>query len=965
MPAACAEAQPMEQPTVEREPEMDPRSVFTPIDAHKTELLLQSLGLREKWEHVIKGLKEGFDVGIKAPPSHTILFRKPLFIQSRPTLHIIILRERGSYRPLLESLLPRGARESYWPLPHLSNRVGAQTQFLQISHDPGSVIPEKPPVHFLNQRRYQPRRVPYGLGHLRGHSSISSQLTAGLPSCNVRYLSRIQDHTCAPRSAELTLHPLGREGASRPGSHVWLSIKRRSIRMCRRHARRYLRSLRVWTSSQMGRRFLRDLLTGAFLDRTRVPGAHSVHWSTLEHREIATTINNPAVHRVRLASRLEGSEHSVGQAWTHMHAIEHLAPAGLQSDSSRRIELAWQADPYLIYLSSTAAFLTFASPIRWKIPVSAGTTAPYSTSCCRYPMDHRTPSNTPKSTTTPTFVTNRPGLVGRCEHLVWNWCDNWWPLGSLEVGRQRESGAQAAIRHWMGRGRGYRAGLTAGTERRPASPGTLSRTIRQCGCSGSVESGPLPQSRDKRSPQECLPSNGETQTPSNGNSRVDKNQCCRRIVQRRHRRFPFGFPKGTFSSGVPTATSPLRPPYTFLTLPLRTYTSIPSTGSRRSHLGSEDAPSLQPSSLRPACRAEERIFQWKGVNTPPPSTIEHPVICYLASIASESSLRDAKGYGAALRKFHIFCDIFSIPEIRRLPASFELIHSFALWAATDPETLGHILSSEIVFETVSVATVRKYISGIRAWHIAQGWPEPLSETDHRRIEWSLRGLQNRFGRRSRPVRPPVTIPMLRALKLSLDLSNSFDACVWAMAACAFWGMMRFGEVSVKSRSDFHPQKHLKRSDATIDFDSDGRRYARLDLPSAKTAATGEVQSVFLMTQSASDLCPIEALINMAAVTPAGSADPLFSWRDSQGDVRPMVKDKALGRINSILHAWGWGTAFGHSFRIGGASFYLAQKVDPEIVRLAGRWKSMAYEAYIRAFELIANRHMGNLVDNPS
>jgi len=79
----------------------------------------------------------------------------------------------------------------------------------------------------------------------------------------------------------------------------------------------------------------------------------------------------------------------------------------------------------------------------------------------------------------------------------------------------------------------------------------------------------------------------------------------------------------------------------------------------------------------------------------------------------------------------------------------------------------------------------------------------------------------------------------------------------------------------------------------------------------------------------------------------------------------MVKDKALGRINSILHAWGWGTAFGHSFCIGGASFYLAQKVDPEIVRLAGRWKSMAYEAYIQAFELIANRHMGNLVDDPS
>jgi hypothetical protein len=35
----------------------------------------------------------------------------------------------------------------------------------------------------------------------------------------------------------------------------------------------------------------------------------------------------------------------------------------------------------------------------------------------------------------------------------------------------------------------------------------------------------------------------------------------------------------------------------------------------------------------------------------------------------------------------------------------------------------------------------------------------------------------------------------------LNLSEPFDACIWAMAACAFFGMMRFDEdheVSVAS-----------------------------------------------------------------------------------------------------------------------------------------------------------------------
>ena len=208
------------------------------------------------------------------------------------------------------------------------------------------------------------------------------------------------------------------------------------------------------------------------------------------------------------------------------------------------------------------------------------------------------------------------------------------------------------------------------------------------------------------------------------------------------------------------------------------------------------------------------------------------------------------------------------------------------------------------------------------------------------------------------MRPPITIPMLRALRATLDLSNTFDACIWAMACCAFWGMMRFGEVSVKSRKDFDGAKHLKRSDAFMGYDLDGKRYAQLDLPSAKTAAAGEIQSVYVVPQS--DLCPIEALTNMAKVTPAGASDPLFSWTDKTGTIRPMVKDKVLAHINAILQAWGWGTAFGHSFRIGGASFYLAQGKNPEHIRIAGRWKSLAYQVYIRSFELITNRHLGNM-----
>jgi hypothetical protein len=171
-------------------------------------------------------------------------------------------------------------------------------------------------------------------------------------------------------------------------------------------------------------------------------------------------------------------------------------------------------------------------------------------------------------------------------------------------------------------------------------------------------------------------------------------------------------------------------------------------------------------------------------------------------------------------------------------------------------------------------------------------------------------------------------------------------------------MMCFGKVSVTSCSTFNKAQHLQREDVIFGTDLDGRNYARLNLPSAKMAKPGMTQSVFLSTQG--ELCPITAIMNLAKIVPARADDPLFSWRDNRGEVRLMVKARALDHINSILSANGWGNAFSHSFRIGGVLYYLAQKVSPEIVRIAGRWKSLAYEAYIRAFEQVTLRHMGSM-----
>ncbi|KAF8578305.1 hypothetical protein K439DRAFT_1362487 [Ramaria rubella] len=187
---------------------------------------------------------------------------------------------------------------------------------------------------------------------------------------------------------------------------------------------------------------------------------------------------------------------------------------------------------------------------------------------------------------------------------------------------------------------------------------------------------------------------------------------------------------------------------------------------------------LKLSPLRPKCKAEERIFSWKGINMPLVSVIDAPLIRILASLASRTSLQDTDGYGSGICKFHLFCNIFSIPEEQRLPASFNILHSFSLWAAADPDILSLQLTQGTPLEPISVSATKKYLATIHAWHPAQGWPPPLSEDDHGCSWWSLRGLERiQADKCSIPPHPPITLHMLTVLKEKLDLLSPFDTCI--------------------------------------------------------------------------------------------------------------------------------------------------------------------------------------------
>ena len=87
-------------------PEPDPRVVVTPLSPDHTESLLRSLGLYEKWAHIVRGLRAGFDVGIREPVSsittpqnHASSTMDPSFIDSYITEEQSAGRYSRSYEP--------------------------------------------------------------------------------------------------------------------------------------------------------------------------------------------------------------------------------------------------------------------------------------------------------------------------------------------------------------------------------------------------------------------------------------------------------------------------------------------------------------------------------------------------------------------------------------------------------------------------------------------------------------------------------------------------------------------------------------------------------------------------------------------------------------------------------------------------------------------------------------------------
>ncbi|GAA5895327.1 hypothetical protein JCM5296_002376 [Sporobolomyces johnsonii] len=111
------------------------------------------------------------------------------------------------------------------------------------------------------------------------------------------------------------------------------------------------------------------------------------------------------------------------------------------------------------------------------------------------------------------------------------------------------------------------------------------------------------------------------------------------------------------------------------------------------------------------------------------------------------------------------------------------------------------------------------------------------------------------------------------------------------------------------------------------------------------------------------LDPISAMRNHLHLNKVGRNDFLFSSPDwyKPNTFRPLTYSWFTKRVNDILTKAGRRKLNGHSWRIGGSTFYLLADVNPDIVKKCGNWKSDAFLRYWRKITIIAAK---NLMDAP-
>ena len=241
--------------------------------------------------------------------------------------------------------------------------------------------------------------------------------------------------------------------------------------------------------------------------------------------------------------------------------------------------------------------------------------------------------------------------------------------------------------------------------------------------------------------------------------------------------------------------------------------------------------------------------------------------------------------------------------------------------------------------SLTYKTLRNYISmGVRVYHLERNlqWT-PISERYE--VLKTLKAIRRALGDVTTPVLA-ITLPILGDIINAINSQTPCGACLAAAWSCAFFLILRKGNIVSAKDDATNSRQPIKRKHLTWD----GERFW-IKLVHTKTIQYGEREIMLPVPYfpETPEICPTFLLNRHLTINKVNPEDNLFSYSN-----KPLSYTVLLTQFKWALKRCGIDhTKYaGHSFRRGGATWmFSVLKLPSELIRILGDWKSQAYLLY--------------------
>ena len=273
-----------------------------------------------------------------------------------------------------------------------------------------------------------------------------------------------------------------------------------------------------------------------------------------------------------------------------------------------------------------------------------------------------------------------------------------------------------------------------------------------------------------------------------------------------------------------------------------------------------------------------------------------------------------------------------------------------------------LFAAHLALSGLAHSSIKVYFSAIGNLHSAGSQHEAYQKSLTPRLEQLLRGIKkDQVSTRTPLVRFPITVEIMSQILsvLSKSPTNYQSIMMWAASCTAFFGFLRVGEMTVPSLEAFDEMRHLTLKDIALDSRSNPSAIW-LTIKQSKTDPFRKgVRLCLGRTDSA--VCPVKALLPYLAVR-GSTPGPLFTLYDG----KPLTRARFKTLLSTTLKQAGlddrkFNT---HSFRIGAATSAKAAGIADIHIQMLGRWKSSAYQSYIRTPTPVLKQLSKQLVSTP-